>query len=151
MSVQPISSKPAFVLVPGFFSPKESYAKVVDLLSSKGYESLPTDLPTAAGGGDHAPSMSDDANSIHDAAASLADQGKDVVLVAHSYSGIPVTESVRGLLEVDRAREGKRGGIVALVYIAAFMIGEGESAATSGKGGTSEWITLNVSLLMLPR
>ncbi|KAL9112491.1 MAG: hypothetical protein Q9227_003333 [Pyrenula ochraceoflavens] len=144
MSVSSTESKPVFVLVPGSFSSKESYVKVVDLLSAREYESVPIDFPSAAGGGEYAPTMSDDAACIHQAAESLAEEGKDIVLVAHSYSGLPVTESARGLLKTERSAAGKRGGIISIVYIAAFMFGVGESVMTApGAGGEASWISPN--------
>jgi hypothetical protein len=50
-------------------------------------------------------------------------QGREVVVVMHSYRGTPGTESVKGRTRRDIAVQGKKGGVVALVYMAAFVGG----------------------------
>ncbi|KAI9699615.1 MAG: hypothetical protein M1820_007115 [Bogoriella megaspora] len=53
--------------------------------------------------------------------------GKDVVLVMHSYGGIAGAGAVEGLEKVRRNAEGKKGGVVAALFIAAFLLGKGQS------------------------
>ncbi|KAL3958139.1 hypothetical protein ACCO45_008717 [Purpureocillium lilacinum] len=57
-------------------------------------------------------------------------QARDVVLVAHSYGGIPATESTKGLSKVERQRQGKSGGLVRLAYISCLILPVGESDAS---------------------
>lgn len=45
--------------------------------------------------------------------------GRDVVLVVHSYGGLPAAEAVRGLGEKERVDGG--GAVVRLVYVCAFF------------------------------
>jgi microsomal dipeptidase-like Zn-dependent dipeptidase len=51
------------------------------------------------------------------------------VVVAHSYGGIPATEALRNLSKSEISKKGGAGGVIRLVYIAAFMVGEGKSCA----------------------
>ncbi|RFU24005.1 hypothetical protein B7463_g12330, partial [Scytalidium lignicola] len=76
---------------------------------------------------------------IQKTTSELVAQGKEVVLVMHSYGGIPGTESAKGLLKKDRAAEQKAGGIVSLVYIASFLLPQGESLA-SFLGSMPPWV-----------
>lgn len=52
-----------------------------------------------------------------------------VMLVAHSYGGIPATESIKGLTKDERQEEGKPGGIVRVAYMTALLPAVGSSAA----------------------
>jgi hypothetical protein len=42
--------------------------------------------------------------------------GRDIVLIRHSYSGVPVTQSLEGLSTKERQKQGKAGGVVGLAY-----------------------------------
>lgn len=74
------------------------------------------------------PNMYDDAAFISNEITKLADDGKEVILVAHSYGGIPATESAQGLATHERQRQGKTGGLVRIAYIAALVPEVGMSA-----------------------
>lgn len=52
---------------------------------------------------------------------------RDVVMVLHSYGGIPGTQAIKGLAKDAREREGKKTGVVAAVLIACIIVEEGES------------------------
>jgi hypothetical protein len=67
-----------------------------------------------------------------------ADAGKDVILVMHSYGGVPGSAAAKDLSKEERAKESKPGGIVRLVYLAAFPIEEGVSLDDLG-GSLSSW------------
>ncbi len=73
--------------------------------------------------------MYDDAALIALRAEQLADEGKDVILIGHSYGGVPLSQSTKGLSRQSRAALGKPGGIIRLGYIGAIVPAEGQSAA----------------------
>lgn len=75
----------------------------------------------------------------------LVFQGKEVVVVMHSYGGIPGTESVKGRTRRDIAAQAKKGGVVALVYMAAFLISAGQSVDSSLPDGAASIMTFEVS------
>lgn len=112
--------KPTILIVPGSFSSASFYDSLVTALLALSYPtialSLPstTRLPSAA-------TMADDAAHIHSAVAKLADEGRNVVILTHSYGGIPGTEAVRGLVKTDREAEGKSGGVVRMVYLSSIV------------------------------
>jgi len=117
----------AFVLVPGSFSPASFYHKVTSLLQGKGYAVHETDLKSVNDGTGAPVTMSEDAEHINSVITRLADQGQDVVLVMNSYSGIPGTESVKGLSKSEREVANKKGALVALVYLSSFVAPIGSS------------------------
>lgn len=81
--------------------------------------------------------MEDDAIAIQKVTSKLADEGRKIILVMHSYGGIPGTESARDLSWEIRQKEGQPGGIIALVYVSAYLIKEGMSVVSVA--GEREW------------
>lgn len=69
--------------------------------------------------------MKDDAEFFKGIIESFADEGKDVLLFAHSYGGIAATEAAKGLGKAEREAQGKPGGIVRIVYLSALVVAEG--------------------------
>ena len=57
----------------------------------------------------------------------IEELGRDVVVVAHSYSGSPATEAMKGFSKKDREAQRLAGGVVRLIYIAAGVPIEGEN------------------------
>ncbi|KAK4113193.1 alpha/beta-hydrolase [Canariomyces notabilis] len=130
---------PSILLIPGSFGLPEFYAPVISAVAQAGYEIKALHLPSVGvatgqgrpGIGVPPPTMYDDAALIAGEAGRLVgNEGKDVMLVAHSYGGIPATESIKGLSKRDRQRDGKGpGGIVRIGYVTCLMPVAGESAA----------------------
>lgn len=57
-----------------------------------------------------------------------------MMIVGHSSAGVSMSAAAFGLSIKTREKEGKKGGVVGLVYIAAFVAKEGEEMM-SGRGG----------------
>ncbi|GAP93475.1 hypothetical protein SAMD00023353_13300020 [Rosellinia necatrix] len=127
-------SKPFFVLSTGSFAPPAFYDNLVDRLGENGYEMKVLHLPSvgrAAGEGRDTPpgTMYEDAALIAKEVEALADAGKEVILVAHSYGGMPATESTKGLSVQERLKQGKKGGLVRLAYKTVLLTNPGHSAS----------------------
>jgi len=125
--------KPVILLITGSFALPEFYDSVVEGVASAGYEIKALHLQSAgprSGEGRDNPSitMYDDARLIAEETTKLAEEGKTVLLVAHSYGGIPASESVRGLTQVERQKNGKAGGLVGIAYVTALVPELGKSA-----------------------
>ncbi|KAJ7837281.1 Alpha/beta hydrolase fold-1 [Mycena leptocephala] len=119
-------SKPTIIIIPGSFSPLYAYNAVISELESHGYTVHGIELETV-GRRDKAPGLYDDAAKVAALASKLADEGKDVVLVPHSYGGLVACEAAKGLAKSVREQEGKQGGIVRIVFITAVVPREGQS------------------------
>lgn len=116
------TAKPAFVIVPGSFSPASFYDDLVAALRENGYETLIETLPSSARAPPDPPAtMEEDAALFHGIVEKLADQGKDVVIVTHSYGGVPGTECSKGLSKAERKEAGKPGGIARFVYVTSVV------------------------------
>ena len=68
----------------------------------------------------------------------LLDSGTDVLLLLHSYGGLPAAAAATG------QKEGKKEGILGLVFIAAFVAREGGSLDQMVGGTLANWIGINV-------
>lgn len=135
--------KPTLVFIPGAWHTADYYEGVIAQLKEHGYEVHALRLPSV--GGDETTTVADDAAYIQKTTSALAAEGKEILLVMHSYGGIPGTESAKGLLQKDRAAEGQKGGIVGLVYLTAFLLPEGLSM-WQFLGGMPDWVVYNVSV-----
>ncbi|KAF7328220.1 Alpha/beta-hydrolase [Mycena venus] len=125
------NAKPTIIIIPGAFSPLAMYDPVIASLQAHGYTVHGVELESVGGRakGHAAPAgMYDDAAKAAALAARLADEGAEVVLVAHSYGGVVASEAAKGLARSVRTREGKKGGIVRIVFVAAVVPREGETS-----------------------
>lgn len=125
--MEPPTETTVFVLCPGSFSPASFYHKVTAILESKGYKAYETDLLSVNDGTGPSVSMYEDAAHINSVIANLADQGKEVILACNSYSGIPGTESAKGLSRAERKAAGKPGALIGIVYLSSFVAPVGSS------------------------
>ena len=69
----------------------------------------------------------------------IDNEAKDVVLVVHSYGGMPGAASVPGFEKKEREQQGKQGGIVAVLFIAAFGLPKGTSLKEAVGGTYPPW------------
>jgi alpha-beta hydrolase superfamily lysophospholipase len=117
-------SKPSILLAPHSFGLPEFYDPVFDAVRAKGYDIQGLHLPSSGlrafeGRPGTPPTMYDDANYLAREVEKLADTGKDVVLIGHSYSGVPVSQCAKGLSKEERRKQGKPGGLVNLAYLSS--------------------------------
>ncbi|KAF2475686.1 alpha/beta-hydrolase [Lindgomyces ingoldianus] len=117
-----MANPPTIVFIPGSFCPPFFYDDSIQKpIVSRGYEMHVLQYPSIGYKPNSLPTMADDAAFISAEVAKVADEGKDIVLVAHSYGGIPASESVKGLSKADRKKAGKKGGVVRLAYMTALV------------------------------
>ena len=117
------ATSPALVLVPGAWHSASDWDGVISRLP--GVEARAVELPShgmaAAGLGD----MYDDAAAV---GAAVDAAGGPVVVVCHSYGGVPGTQAAAGLDAVQ-----------GLVYVAAFQLDAGETLLSSVGGAGPDW------------
>jgi hypothetical protein len=154
-----MAPKPTLVLVTASFTPGTLYNNTKAALEVLGFPvhilQLPSVIPTGTPKPSKAPTMYDDAAFINSSVSALADSsGTDIVLIAHSYSGTPTSEGMKDLSKAARAKEGKKGGVVRVVYVTALVPrlgkGAGETNRTdeqekSGESGMSDFVKIDVS------
>ncbi|KAF4769225.1 hypothetical protein HAV15_008524 [Penicillium sp. str.  len=73
----------------------------------------------------------------------VEDEGKDVLVFMYSYGGMPGAAAATGLAKSQRAREGKAGGVIGLIFLAAFLVPEGFSCWGLQGGNLPPWILVD--------
>ena len=121
------------LLVPGSFALPEYYDPVFEEVRAAGYEIRGLHLPsvglrTLEGRPGKPSTMYDDADFIAQEVEKEADEGKDVVLIGHSYGGVPVSQCGKGLSKEARQKQGKPGGLVNLAYLTCLVPAIGSNA-----------------------
>ena len=127
-----VSGKPVIIFVPGAGHAPICFSPVMDLLASVRYETAGVALPSNGSelrGVDPPQNWDQDIAAIRQCVITHVDQGKDVVLVVHSYGGSVGSEAMKGLGEKDRKRgSGHQGAVIKLVYLTALALDVGQSA-----------------------
>ena len=132
-------SKAIFVLVPGAWHGPEIYLPVMDKLNEHGYFTIALALPSNGADPPHQ-TFDEDVKAIRNTLTRLVDtENREVVLVLHSYAGVPGVEATKDLSKEERHAKGLEGGVARLVFISAFKMSEG--FAPPDEGGTMpEWM-----------
>lgn len=143
------AARPAIVIVPGSFSWPEYYDAVIQPLKRRGYETRAVQLMSVGRRDGPGPTMAEDAAHIRTVISPLVDQGKDVVLVTHSYGGIPGTESIKDLAKGDREAAGLPGGVMRIIYITSLAVPEGKSLGAMLGGSLPDYVTIQGEYMSL--
>ena len=116
------SSNATIILVPGAFYNPDYFSTFQAQLEKLGFHTIAIALPSVGSDDPASCSAQKDADFIRNTAiVPLVDEGKQVVILMHSYGAIPVSAAARGLGEEQRSREGLQGGVVGLIHISAFL------------------------------
>lgn len=116
----------SIVIVPAASAVPLIYEQVIDGVVANGYDTQVLHIPSV-GLVDNGvrkgspPTMYDDAAFIAGHVNDLADAGRDILLVMHSYGGTAGTQSAQGLSKSERQKHGKTGGIVGLAYMTCLV------------------------------
>lgn len=137
------TNAPVILLVPGAFGTPASYDPLLPYLHKAGFvthpgpyaSSNPTDPSTAT--------CANDIASLRDVLLPLVEQGKDVVIFAHSFGGIVAGGAAKSLDKQTRKSQGQAGGVIGLVYIAGNIVLDNESLADVSGGQYPPFIKLD--------
>ena len=141
------SAKPVFVILPGAGQTPSHYAYLQHLLLSQGYGVISALLPTL---GTSSPvTIDDDAEFIRSRMLlPLLDGEKhNVIMISHSYSGVPASAAAKGLGKSDRAADGKETSVLGQIFIAAMLQkgGDGKDLIEACGGQLPPHIRVDVS------
>ncbi|KAI1036947.1 hypothetical protein LB505_011951 [Fusarium chuoi] len=130
------SEKPVIAIVQGAWHRASHYNGLVQSLTDKGFTVLQPDNVTAGSDKDiKGKTHLDDVEAIRQSLQPALDQGKRIVLVCHSYGGIPGSAAVEGYQVHEREAKGLSGGISHVIYIAAFALPVKGLSLLSAAGG----------------
>ena len=133
------TDKLVFLVVTGAWHPPSCYEHLKTDLTSLGYECLIPHMPSM-GHGTNGVTWEADREKVLSTAAPYFEQGKEVVLVGHSYGGVPATVATEGQSLSDRAKKGLPGGFHSVVFLAAFAVPtRGWDVLTTFGGTWPDW------------
>ncbi|KAI4862435.1 Alpha/beta hydrolase fold-1 [Hypoxylon rubiginosum] len=123
----------SMLIIPGASALPLFYFPVIESVRAHGFDIRALHIPSVGIPGPREgapPTMYDDAAFIATHVKSLADAGNDVILITHSYGGVPATQSVQGLSKKEREAQGLQGGIIGIAYMTSLVPNIGEPAAS---------------------
>ena len=136
---------PTVVIIPGSFAPAKLYRGFAQSLERHGIDSHIVDVPSVGRQGIlPQQSMSDDVDEIIRVVSKLLGQGKEVVFMAHSYGGIPTTQSLSKLSRKAQEAQGKQGGISRVIYLASVLLQTGVSNLDGFESNLPDYLTIKV-------
>ncbi|KAE8332765.1 Alpha/beta hydrolase fold-1 [Aspergillus sergii] len=127
------AERPTIVLVPRSFQTPLVYNDLLTRLRDLGYSVVLPPLPSCSDV-EHddfsTRTLTDDAMAITKVVEQLAEDGKAVALVMHSYGGIMGSEAIPESLSYRACQaRGQKGGIIHLFYYKAFLLGKGKMSS----------------------
>jgi hypothetical protein len=115
-------------------------------MERRGYTALVTSI-TSVGNNNSNIALWDDITSARSDLERVVNLGNKIILVAHSYEGVPSSNAVRGLTVRDRASTSKTGVVLMLLYTTSFAI-PANMRFVDGVGGIYlDWRNVTVSRL----
>jgi len=137
-----MASKPVIVFVPGAWHTPHGFHLVVAELQAAGYETKGVTL-ASVGASPPIKDFQPDVKAIQDVLKPLVDEGKDILLVVHSYGGVIGSQAVQGFAKSEREKEGKKGGVSHMFFCCAFALPEGVSLMDALDGKDLPWWDIN--------
>jgi alpha-beta hydrolase superfamily lysophospholipase len=134
----------SIVFVQGSFQTPLVYKKLTDGLKNHGFPTFHPELPSCSNTEANdfpTKTLDDDTNAVKRVLEQLVlDEGKDVVVVMHSYGGLVGSNAIpKELSFSNRKTAGLSGGVIHLFYFAAFVLDEGQSVLSAfGESGNND-------------
>lgn len=119
--------KATILVVGGGWHMPQSYSKLTKHLESQGYEVHVPTLPTMNGSRPPNMDLNSDTDHVRSVVKVLVNEGRNVIVLMHSYGGQIGTNAFQGYGQEQRKKEQLTGGISALIYLAAYAIQEGKA------------------------
>lgn len=121
----------SIVIVPAACQPPSLYVPFTEALEARSIPSTVIHTPSV-GASPGLKDFSADVTLVRDTVGKLLDEGKDVVVLMHSYGGMPGSAALEGLGKAERAKNMKETGVIRLLYVASWALREGERMPDAG-------------------
>ena len=145
-----LAPKPTIVFVHGAWQDTSCFDIIRAQLSEYNYSSTAVPLPSTGASSSSQQTHLEDVTAIRNTLEQLILVGeKDVLLVLHSYGGIPGCGAIEGLEKSMRKSVGGMGGIIGCVFIAAMLPLKGQSLSDVLRDWEFRYMTVEVSRYLL--
>lgn len=122
------ASKPEIVLVPGAFGTPAGFNKLVKHLALAGFSTHGAPYPSCNPSEPATSSAQVDIDTVRDnTLLPLLEEGKDLIIIAHSYGGVVAGAAAKDLDKPTRLAAGHNSSIVGLIYVVGNITLENES------------------------
>ncbi|KAJ3548703.1 hypothetical protein NM208_g872 [Fusarium decemcellulare] len=116
-----MAQNPTLVFVPGAWHTPEYWGKMVTILEAQQYKCVTVALPTVSSNIET--TLPDDVNAVRGAILAETTQGRNVVVVVHSYGGCVGASAMKGLTAKTEGDPENSGRVIGLFMIATgFMV-----------------------------
>jgi hypothetical protein len=132
-------SKPTFLFCPGAWHTTDFFDKIIAILKPLGYRCITIPMPSV-GSVPATKGIDEDIAALRTVVLEELEAGRDVVINAHSWAGIPVSSGLYGLGKDERQRDGSTGAVTKLTFVSAFVIPEGMSLLDTMGGKPDAWV-----------
>ena len=137
--------KATVLIVPGGWHLPIHYEPLTKVLSSHGFPSTALSLPTI-GASPPEKDLYDDIAYISSQLEELVEiESKEVIVIVYSYGGMPGSSVVRHFVRKERAQQGKKGGVIGMLYISSWAMPAGKTIVEAGEGMSFDWLIIDVS------
>ncbi len=137
--------KPTIVIVPGSWQLPLVWDEFRALLARAQYQSYHVNLPSVGGTTLPLTGLAEDVAAVQLAVQGFADCGDEIILLCHSSGGVVGSNAVEGYDIATRRAAGKKGGVIRVVYLSAFMLPAGQSLLGMLGGVPLPWMVVSVS------
>lgn len=141
-----VKNTPIYVFVPGAWHTPDTFDGICDLLSKRGYDSEAIALSSVGAAEPTKSGLHADIAHTKGVLRVLADQGRQIIVVMHSYGGMVGAGAVEGLEYAQRSKTGQLGGVIMMVWLAAFVTPKGKSVIDMLGGNWLPWMLLSVCI-----
>jgi pimeloyl-ACP methyl ester carboxylesterase len=152
MTVPTPSPKPTILLVPGAWHTPDHFQLLITKLEQLSYPTVSQRLPSVGSSTPLSVTATTDVDFVRNTLLlPLLEAGTDVVVLSHSYGGFVGGAAAKGLSKQERVASGQKGGVIGLIFIAAFIGPTGSSltALGGGRSGMDPRIDIDVSIAYL--
>lgn len=137
------AATPNIVIVPGAWQIEPSWDLFIGYLEGAGYNTSLVTLPSV---GISLTGLDVDVDATRAVIDPILDEGKDVVILSHSLGGLIASNSVEGRDIATRSAEGLDGGVIQIIYLAAFITPVGASLYNLMGNDWFDWMVVAVCI-----
>jgi pimeloyl-ACP methyl ester carboxylesterase len=115
---------PLLVIIPGWWQPTDSWHDFLTAARKQnaGFEGIVVSLPSKTDVASRQAGLPRDVAAVRAALETVVEEGRMVVLLCHCSGGIIGSNAVEGYDLAARRRAGKQGGVMSIIYLAAFIL-----------------------------